>query len=108
MRRANTIGSLGVRSKEGSGPMNWPLEFAVLIAIAISLTGTLIARSAALRFHWLDQPNRRKVHDNPIPLRGGIAMYVAFLISVLVANSQTVLREGGAVIIGATLLLVVG
>jgi UDP-GlcNAc:undecaprenyl-phosphate GlcNAc-1-phosphate transferase len=35
-------------------------------------------------------------------------MYVAFLISVLITNSQTVLTEGTAVLIGATLLLVVG
>jgi UDP-GlcNAc:undecaprenyl-phosphate GlcNAc-1-phosphate transferase len=35
-------------------------------------------------------------------------MYVAFLLSVLVANSQTVLKEGAMVLVGATLLLVVG
>ena len=88
--------------------MNWPLEFAVLIAVAISLAGTFIARYAAVRLDWLDQPSRRKMHTNPIPLLGGIAMYMAFLISVLFTNSRTVLEEGTAVLIGATLLLVVG
>src|SRR5829696_4948005 len=88
--------------------MNWPLEFAVLIAVAISLVGTFLARHAAVHLDWLDQPSHRKVHTNPIPLLGGIAMYLAFLISVLVTNSRTVLEEGTAVVIGATLLLVVG
>jgi UDP-GlcNAc:undecaprenyl-phosphate GlcNAc-1-phosphate transferase len=88
--------------------MTWPLEFAVLIAVTISLAGTFIARHAALRLNWLDQPSKRKMHSNPIPLLGGIAMYMAFLISVLFTNSQTVLAEGTTVLIGATLLLVVG
>src|SRR5918995_564381 len=88
--------------------MNWSLELAVLIAVAISLGGTFLARHAAVRLDWLDQPNHRKVHANPIPLLGGIAMYMALLISVLVSDSRTVLAEGTAVLIGATLLLVVG
>src|SRR5215203_6014883 len=88
--------------------MNWPLDLAVLIAVAISLVGTFLARYAAVRLDWLDQPNHRKVHANPIPLLGGIAMYIAFLISVLFTDSRTVLAEGTTVLIGATLLLVVG
>src|SRR5215204_6164378 len=88
--------------------MNWPLQFAVLIAVAISLAGTFLVRHAALRLDWLDQPNHRKVHASPIPLLGGIAMYLAFLISLLVTDSRTVLAEGTTVLIGATLLLVVG
>src|SRR5215207_624356 len=88
--------------------MNWPLELAVLIAVAISLVGTFLARYAAVHLDWLDQPNHRKVHANPIPLLGGIAMYMAFLISDLVTDSRTVLAEGTTVLIGATLLLVVG
>src|SRR5215210_7072431 len=88
--------------------MNWPLQFAVLIAVAISLAGTFLVRHAALRLDWLDQPSQRKVHANPIPMLGGIAMYMAFLISVLFTDSQAVLAEGTTVLIGATLLLVVG
>jgi UDP-GlcNAc:undecaprenyl-phosphate GlcNAc-1-phosphate transferase len=88
--------------------MNLPLQVAVVIAIAISLGGTFLARHAAVRLDWLDQPSHRKVHTNPIPLLGGIAMYMAFLVSVLFTNSRTVLEEGTTVLIGATLLLVVG
>src|SRR5215217_1193476 len=88
--------------------MSWPLELAVLIAVTISLAGTFLARHAAVHLNWLDQPSKRKMHTKPIPLLGGIAMYMAFLISILVTNSRTVLEEGTAVLIGATLLLVVG
>jgi UDP-GlcNAc:undecaprenyl-phosphate/decaprenyl-phosphate GlcNAc-1-phosphate transferase len=88
--------------------MNWPLELAVLIAIAISLVGTFAARHAALRLHWLDQPSHRKVHSNPIPLLGGIAIYTAFLVTILLTDSRRILEEGTAVLVGATLLLIVG
>jgi UDP-GlcNAc:undecaprenyl-phosphate/decaprenyl-phosphate GlcNAc-1-phosphate transferase len=88
--------------------MNWPLQVAVVTAVIISLAGTFLARHAALHLDWLDRPSHRKVHTNPIPLLGGIAMYAAFLVSVLITNSRTVLEEGTAVLIGATLLLVIG
>lgn len=84
------------------------LAFTVLTAMLLSLVGTWVARAAALRFAWLDHPSRRKVHTNPIPLLGGIAIYNAFLLAALITNSRTVLAEGTAVLIGATLLLVVG
>ena len=88
--------------------MNWPLEFAVPIAIAISLVGTFLARYAAVRLDWLDQPSRRKMHSDPIPLLGGIAIYTAFLVTILLTDSRRILAEGTSVLAGATLLLIVG
>src|SRR5688500_3739444 len=88
--------------------MNWPLELAVLIAVAISLAGTFLVRHAAVSLDWLAPPSHRKVLADPTPLLGGIAMYMAFLISVLFTDARTVLAEGTTVLIGATLLLVVG
>ena len=88
--------------------MTVPLEIAVLVAFAISLAGTYLVRNAALRLQWLDHPSQRKMHTNPIPVLGGIAIYIAFLITFLLTNSRQVLEEGIIVLIGATLLLVVG
>jgi UDP-GlcNAc:undecaprenyl-phosphate GlcNAc-1-phosphate transferase len=88
--------------------MTLPLAVIVLVAVAISMVGTLVARYAAVRFAWLDQPSRRKLHANPIPLLGGIAIYNAFLVAALLADSRRVLAEGTTVLIGATLLLIVG
>lgn len=88
--------------------MSWPLELVVVLAISVSLLATLAAHEAARRLNWLDQPNRRKMHTNPIPLLGGLAIYNAFLITVLFTNSRRVLEEGTTALIGATLLLIVG
>jgi UDP-GlcNAc:undecaprenyl-phosphate GlcNAc-1-phosphate transferase len=84
------------------------LAAAVVAAIVVSIAATFLVRSAARRLDWLDQPSRRKIHTDPIPLLGGIAMYLAFVISLPVAQSRTVLEEGIVVLAGATLLLIVG
>jgi UDP-GlcNAc:undecaprenyl-phosphate GlcNAc-1-phosphate transferase len=88
--------------------MNLSLGIAVIAALVASMGGTFLARSAARQLNWLDQPSRRKVHADPIPLLGGVAMYLAFLIAILVSGSRTVFEEGLVVLGGATLLLVVG
>jgi len=88
--------------------MNVTLGIAVVAALLVSMSGTFVARSAAYRFNWLDQPSRRKVHSDPIPLLGGVAMYLGFLVAFAISNSRTVLEEGLVVLAGATLLLVVG
>lgn len=88
--------------------MSWPLELVVLSAVVISVIGTYLARNAALRFDWLDRPSQRKMHTNPIPLLGGIAIYTAFLVTLLISNSRAILEEGTVVLVGATLLLIVG
>jgi UDP-GlcNAc:undecaprenyl-phosphate GlcNAc-1-phosphate transferase len=88
--------------------MNLTLGMAVFAALLISLSGTFVARGAARRLDWLDQPSRRKMHTDPIPLLGGIAMYLAFVIAIPIADSRTVIEEGIVVLAGATILLVVG
>lgn len=88
--------------------MTWPLELVVVLAVSVSLIGTLLANHAARRLGWLDRPSRRKMHTNPIPLLGGLAIYNAFLVTVLFTDSRRVLEEGATALIGATLLLIVG
>ncbi|MCA9879322.1 MAG: undecaprenyl/decaprenyl-phosphate alpha-N-acetylglucosaminyl 1-phosphate transferase, partial [Thermomicrobiales bacterium] len=88
--------------------MNTWLAAAVAVAFVVSLSATWGVRWAARRFDWLDHPSRRKLHTNPVPLMGGIAMYAAFVVAVPVAHSRTVLEEGLVVLAGATLVLVTG
>jgi UDP-GlcNAc:undecaprenyl-phosphate/decaprenyl-phosphate GlcNAc-1-phosphate transferase len=56
------------------------------LALAASLIGTPIARSLARRWGVLDQPSHRKVHIRPTPLLGGLAVYVAFWLAVLLIS----------------------
>jgi UDP-GlcNAc:undecaprenyl-phosphate GlcNAc-1-phosphate transferase len=52
-----------------------------LISLASAYVLTLLARSIARRLNILDYPDQRKIHAQPIPYLGGIAIFFALLIS---------------------------
>jgi UDP-GlcNAc:undecaprenyl-phosphate GlcNAc-1-phosphate transferase len=67
---------------EAGGRWLYILLFSFLLAFLLVRP----ARALAWRYRILDYPDRRKLHGEPIPLLGGVAVYVAFLVSLL-ANS---------------------
>ncbi|MCX5770610.1 MAG: MraY family glycosyltransferase [Candidatus Hydrogenedentes bacterium] len=64
---------------------NWYFVMAVSLAASflISVLLTDVARRAALRWNFLDQPGERKVHSIPVPLMGGVAIWASFYIVIL-------------------------
>jgi len=60
-----------------------------LIAFAVGLIAsmglTLPVRQFALRVGMVDHPGPRKVHVQPMPLLGGLAIYLGVLIALLVS-----------------------
>jgi UDP-GlcNAc:undecaprenyl-phosphate/decaprenyl-phosphate GlcNAc-1-phosphate transferase len=83
-----------------------------LITFAIALTGSVLltvpVRRLALHIGMVDLPGPRKVHLNPIPLLGGIAIYLGFVISILLTMRAAPLAQIGGILAGATLLAAVG
>ena len=57
--------------------------FVFFIAFLSSLLLTPLVRRIGQRLNILDEPKDRKVHDRPIPRLGGVALYLSFLISLL-------------------------
>ncbi len=49
-----------------------------LAALVFSLLLTPLAKLLARKFGILDKPNYRKIHEKPIPLTGGLALFTAF------------------------------
>ena len=82
------------------------LAFAV--ALLASLTLTVPVRQLALRVGMVDQPGPRKVHLQPIPLLGGMAIYSAVLLAMLVSFGGEALTQVLAILAGATLVVLVG
>jgi len=82
------------------------LSFAV--ALVASLVITLPVRRFAVRVGMVDRPGPRKIHLQPIPLLGGIAIYTSVLLGVLVSKPGELPSEILAILGGATLLLVIG
>jgi UDP-GlcNAc:undecaprenyl-phosphate GlcNAc-1-phosphate transferase len=81
---------------------------AFFIALFASLALVIPVRALALRVGMVDLPGPRKVHLTPIPLLGGLAMYVAVVIAVLFAFNGPARAQIVGILIGATLVAGVG
>ncbi|HMD08449.1 MAG TPA: MraY family glycosyltransferase [Candidatus Acidoferrum sp.] len=81
---------------------------AFLIALFASLTLTVPVRALALRVGMVDLPGPRKVHLSPIPLLGGLAMYGAVVLSILLTFSGPARAQIVGILTGATVVAAVG
>jgi UDP-GlcNAc:undecaprenyl-phosphate GlcNAc-1-phosphate transferase len=85
---------------------------ASLIAFAVGLVAslglTVPVRQLALRTGMVDHPGPRKVHAQPMPLLGGVAIYLGVLIALLASLDGSALTQVIGIYAGATLLAVVG
>ncbi len=81
---------------------------AFLIALFASLTLIVPVRALALRVGMVDLPGPRKVHLQPIPLLGGLAIYVAVVLAVLSAFQGPARAQIAGILTGATVVATVG
>ena len=83
-----------------------------LVALALSIGLTPLARRLALRVGVVDQPGQRKVHAQAVPLLGGLAIWgasgvVLLLLSVLL-SAQFYVSQVASIFVGATLVSLLG
>jgi UDP-GlcNAc:undecaprenyl-phosphate GlcNAc-1-phosphate transferase len=77
-------------------------------ALVLAIGGTPVARRAALHLGILDRPDARKIHLNPIPLMGGVAIYGAFIAALLLFGNRYRLNELISILVGASLMSFLG
>ena len=86
--------------------------FSELVAFSIGLVAALAltapVRQLALRVGMVDQPGPRKVHAQPIPLMGGIAIYCGVLLAAVFSSTGPAFTEILGILSGATLVVLVG
>jgi UDP-GlcNAc:undecaprenyl-phosphate GlcNAc-1-phosphate transferase len=56
-----------------------------LIALTASAVGTVQFQRLAIKMGFVDEPGRRKAQQTPIPMLGGLAIIIAFLVAILLA-----------------------
>ncbi|HEY1423574.1 MAG TPA: MraY family glycosyltransferase [Candidatus Acidoferrum sp.] len=81
---------------------------AFFIALVASVMLTAPVRALALRMGMVDLPGPRKVHVQPIPLLGGLAMYAGVLLGVLFLFNGPARAQITGILAGATLIAAVG
>lgn len=55
-----------------------PIACLCLVSFAISWLATFAVKRLAPRFNFVDKPGHRKIHRRPMPLGGGIAIFLGF------------------------------
>jgi len=81
---------------------------AFFIALFASLMLTVPVRALALRVGMVDLPGPRKVHLQPIPLLGGLAMYAGVIFAILFVFDGHARAQSVGIVTGATLVAAVG
>jgi len=64
---------------------NWYLIFGIALveSFVVAICLTALMRKLALRLKVVDQPGDRKMHSEPVPLLGGVAIYLTFNVVIL-------------------------
>jgi len=81
---------------------------AFFVALFASLLLAVPVRALALRVGMVDLPGPRKVHLQPIPLLGGLAIYGGVLLGVYSLFQGEARAQIGGILAGATLIAAVG
>ncbi|MBI5124157.1 MAG: undecaprenyl/decaprenyl-phosphate alpha-N-acetylglucosaminyl 1-phosphate transferase [Candidatus Omnitrophica bacterium] len=84
----------------------WDVIGVFIISFLIAHGVTPFVRTVALRLGYMDHPEYKKSHAHPTPLLGGVAIYIAFLSSMVFGVD--VHKTAAGLFLGATMLLVVG
>lgn len=80
----------------------------LLAAFGVALAVVPLLRRLARRAGWIDQPASHKAHAQPVPLLGGLGVFVAFIVGLLAAEGIAGMAGHGALLVSATLLLAIG
>ncbi|MCX5686634.1 MAG: MraY family glycosyltransferase [Candidatus Omnitrophica bacterium] len=78
------------------------------VAGFISYLITPFVRTMAIKLDYLDYPRDNKVHAHPTPLLGGVAMFIAFFIAILMKEQVVALPQIRAILSGSFILLIIG
>ena len=87
-----------------------------IFALILSLALTPVAKKLGVRFGSIDVPDERKVHSKPIPRCGGIAIFLAFILTLVisalfmteVSNKLILHRKTAFFLLGALMVFGVG
>ena len=80
---------------------------ALVVALVVALVATPVVKNLAIRVKAVDVPkDGRRMHDHPIPRMGGLAIFLGFLLSVLLFLDLTAQMRG--MLLGAVIIVVLG
>ena len=85
-----------------------PYFLMAISALILAFSSTPILRRVALRTGLVDAPAQRKIHGNPVPMLGGAAIYIAFILALIFFGDKRYVNEIVGIFAGATLVSLMG
>lgn len=85
-----------------------PYLLMALSALVLAVGGTPAVRWLALKLGVIDKPAARKIHAAPVPLLGGVAIYGAFIVALLLFGDRRYVNEVVGIFVGASLVSLMG
>ncbi|NOZ50186.1 MAG: undecaprenyl/decaprenyl-phosphate alpha-N-acetylglucosaminyl 1-phosphate transferase [Chloroflexi bacterium] len=82
------------------------LIFAAALILALGVTP--LARRLAFRTDMVDRPDQRKTHTQPTPLLGGVAIYAAVILALILLGDRFYVHQVAGIFIGATFISFLG
>lgn len=79
-----------------------------ITALVLAIGITPLMRKVALRLGVTDKPNARKIHSSPVPLLGGVAIYLAFIATLWLFGERVYIHQVVGIFVGATLVSLMG
>ena len=80
--------------------------YVAVIGFALAWLLTPLARVIAFRTNCLDIPDARKIHKQPTPLLGGVAIFVALAATLLLGPALS--KQMIGIVIGSGIILIMG
>lgn len=81
----------------------------MIVGFAASLGLTPLSRQIAMRLGVVDKPTTaRKIHRDHKPMMGGLAIYVGFVLALMLFSPAQHLLELGAIVAGSGMLALIG
>jgi UDP-GlcNAc:undecaprenyl-phosphate/decaprenyl-phosphate GlcNAc-1-phosphate transferase len=80
----------------------------ILASGIISFIATPLIRKLAQSINFVDAPESRKLHVSPVPMLGGVAIYIGFVSAMAVSNVGKNYQEILGVLAGATVMTAFG
>jgi UDP-GlcNAc:undecaprenyl-phosphate GlcNAc-1-phosphate transferase len=112
MNLENSLKSLGIADPSGTGWLAVLFTFLLALAVTWRLIPTI--RKFALEVGWADQPNARRLNQEPLPNAGGLAIYAGVIAALVLASLlrpielQGVLAQVLTILLGGSILVLVG
>ncbi|MFH1791615.1 MAG: MraY family glycosyltransferase [Candidatus Omnitrophota bacterium] len=85
---------------------SWDIAGSLFVGFIVAFGFTPFIRKIAVKLNILDHPEKKKAHLRPTPLLGGVAIFLAFLVCMVLVVDMTRVLFG--IFISVTMLLVLG